>query len=153
MEPRSYSQRSARSKPRLQEFAEKLEAACVGTVEAGKFTKVLRSLVLANGLHYYARRSPKPRLRAALALGVRVGSVVETEEERGVAHIAEHLAFSATRQYTNHDIVKFLESVGAQFGACQNASTSGYSFRSINPSYCLRPFRFSPSSPQKCEPL
>ncbi|CAM6103151.1 unnamed protein product [Calypogeia fissa] len=80
--------------------------------------------VLSNGLHYYVRRNSKPRLRAALALGVRVGSVLELEEERGVAHIVEHLAFSATRRYTNHDIVRFLESVGAEFGACQNASTS-----------------------------
>lgn len=80
--------------------------------------------VLRNGLHYYVRRNAKPRLRAALALGVRVGSVLEEEEERGVAHIVEHLAFSATKRYTNHDIVKFLESIGAEFGACQNASTS-----------------------------
>jgi predicted Zn-dependent peptidase len=50
--------------------------------------------------------------------------VLELEEERGVAHIVEHLAFSATRRYSNHDIVRFLESVGAEFGACQNASTS-----------------------------
>ena len=50
--------------------------------------------------------------------------MVETEEERGVAHIVEHLAFSATKQYSNHDIVKFLESIGAEFGACQNAYTS-----------------------------
>lgn len=49
---------------------------------------------------------------------------MEEEEERGVAHIVEHLAFSATQKYTNHDIIKFLESVGAEFGACQNASTS-----------------------------
>lgn len=51
-------------------------------------------------------------------------SVLEEEEERGVAHIVEHLAFSATKKYTNHDIVKFLESIGAEFGACQNAVTS-----------------------------
>ena len=51
-------------------------------------------------------------------------SVVEEEDERGVAHIVEHLAFSATSRYTNHDIVKFLESIGAEFGACQNALTS-----------------------------
>ena len=51
-------------------------------------------------------------------------SVVEEEAERGVAHIVEHLAFSATSRYTNHDIVKFLESIGAEFGACQNALTS-----------------------------
>lgn len=51
-------------------------------------------------------------------------SVLEEDDERGVAHIIEHLAFSATNRYTNHDIVKFLESIGAEFGACQNAVTS-----------------------------
>ncbi|KAK8970650.1 hypothetical protein KSP40_PGU009705 [Platanthera guangdongensis] len=119
--------------------------------------------VLKNGLSYYVRCNPKPRMRAALALAVKVGrrvrvhfasgfytiecrdfiwavdevhgmlhllhsfkaiSVLEEDEERGVAHIVEHLAFSATKKYTNHDIIKFLESIGAEFGACQNASTS-----------------------------
>ncbi|KAK6139598.1 hypothetical protein DH2020_026665 [Rehmannia glutinosa] len=79
---------------------------------------------LSNGLTYYVRSNSKPRMRAALALAVKVGSVLEEEEERGVAHIVEHLAFSATKKYTNHDIVKFLESIGAEFGACQNAVTS-----------------------------
>lgn len=51
-------------------------------------------------------------------------SVLEEEEERGVAHIAEHLAFNATTKYTNHDIVKFLQSIGVEFGPCQNAYTS-----------------------------
>ncbi|CAA3027767.1 zinc protease PQQL-like isoform X1 [Olea europaea subsp. europaea] len=79
---------------------------------------------LDNGLTYYVRCNSKPKMRAALALAVKVGSVLEEEEERGVAHIVEHLAFSATAKYTNHDIVKFLESIGAEFGACQNAMTS-----------------------------
>ncbi|KAL2501112.1 Insulinase (Peptidase family M16) protein [Forsythia ovata] len=79
---------------------------------------------LDNGLTYYVRCNSKPKMRAALALAVKVGSVLEEEEERGVAHIVEHLAFSATTKYTNHDIVKFLESIGAEFGACQNALTS-----------------------------
>jgi hypothetical protein len=46
-------------------------------------------------------------------------SVVEEENERGCAHICEHLAFNATTNYNNHDIVKFLETIGAPFGACQ----------------------------------
>ncbi|KAL5986243.1 hypothetical protein ACLOJK_014576 [Asimina triloba] len=79
---------------------------------------------LDNGLSYYVRSNSKPKMRAALALAVKVGSVLEEEEERGVAHVVEHLAFSATKNYTNHDIVKFLESIGAEFGACQNAMTS-----------------------------
>ncbi|KAF2285167.1 hypothetical protein GH714_038912 [Hevea brasiliensis] len=77
-----------------------------------------------NGLFYYVRRNSKPRMHAALALAVKAGSVLEEEEERGVAHIVEHLAFSATTKYTNHDIVKFLEGIRAEFGACQNAVTS-----------------------------
>ncbi|KAL9252986.1 Zinc protease PQQL-like-like protein [Drosera capensis] len=79
---------------------------------------------LDNGLSYYVRSNSKPRMRAALALAVKAGSVLEEEEERGVAHIVEHLAFSATSKYTNHDIIKFLESIGAAFGACQNAMTT-----------------------------
>ncbi|GKV28045.1 hypothetical protein SLEP1_g37144 [Rubroshorea leprosula] len=79
---------------------------------------------LENGLVYYVRRNPKPKMRAALALAVQAGSVLEEEEERGVAHIVEHLAFSATKNYENHGIVKFLESIGAQFGPCHNAWTS-----------------------------
>ncbi|KAF9590432.1 hypothetical protein IFM89_035267 [Coptis chinensis] len=81
---------------------------------------------LDNGLHYYVRYNSKPKMVAALALAlaIKVGSVAEEEAERGVAHIVKHLAFSGTQNYTNHDIVKFLESIGAEFGACQNASTS-----------------------------
>ncbi|GIL48315.1 hypothetical protein Vafri_4598 [Volvox africanus] len=79
---------------------------------------------LQNGMKYYVRQCPKPKGRCALALAVRVGSVVEEEEERGIAHIVEHLAFNATESYSNHDIVRLLERIGAEFGACQNAYTS-----------------------------
>jgi len=41
-----------------------------------------------------------------------------------VAHIVEHLAFSATKDYKNHDLVHFLETIGSKFGPCQNAYTS-----------------------------
>ena len=45
-------------------------------------------------------------------------------QERGVAHIVEHLAFNATEEFENHAIIKFLESIGAEFGACSNAYTT-----------------------------
>ncbi|KAK4791726.1 hypothetical protein SAY86_032139 [Trapa natans] len=47
-------------------------------------------------------------------------SILEEDDELGVAHMVEHIAFSPTRKYTNHDIVIFLESIGAEFGARQN---------------------------------
>ena len=53
-----------------------------------------------------------------------MGSVAETEAERGVAHIVEHLAFRSTESYEHFAIVNFLESIGAEFGACSNAYTS-----------------------------
>lgn len=51
-------------------------------------------------------------------------SVFEEEGEQGVAHIVEHLAFSATKDYSDHDLVHFLESIGSEFGPCNNAYTS-----------------------------
>jgi len=80
--------------------------------------------VLANGLSWYVHENREPKARAELFLVVPFGSLVEAEEERGIAHIIEHLGFSATKAYENHAIVKFLESIGAPFGACQNAYTS-----------------------------
>lgn len=80
--------------------------------------------VLANGLTWIVHENREPKARAELFLVVGFGSLVEEEEERGIAHIIEHLGFSATKAYENHAIVKFLESIGAPFGACQNAYTS-----------------------------
>ncbi|KAK9846440.1 hypothetical protein WJX81_003803 [Elliptochloris bilobata] len=78
----------------------------------------------ANGLQFYVATCSRPADRAALALAVRVGSVLEEETERGVAHIVEHLAFNATEKYQSHQIVQLLEELGLDFGACSNAYTS-----------------------------
>eukprot|EP00929_Paragymnodinium_shiwhaense_P057052 TRINITY_DN28554_c0_g1_i1.p1 TRINITY_DN28554_c0_g1~~TRINITY_DN28554_c0_g1_i1.p1 ORF type:complete len:1131 (+),score=306.21 TRINITY_DN28554_c0_g1_i1:66-3458(+) len=79
---------------------------------------------LGNGLQWFVQENREPKARAELYLVVGFGSLVEDENERGIAHIIEHLGFSATKSYENHAIVKFLESIGAPFGACQNAYTS-----------------------------
>lgn len=83
-----------------------------------------RAGTLANGMKFYVMRTFKPKDRASLALAVDVGSIAEEEDEQGVAHLVEHLAFRATESNENFHIVKFLESIGAEFGACQNAYTS-----------------------------
>ena len=72
-----------------------------------------RQGVLSNWMRYYVHRAQKPKDRAALALAVDVGSVAEEEYERGVAHSVEHLAFRATQNFGNFEIVRFLESIGA----------------------------------------
>ena len=80
--------------------------------------------ILPCGLRYYVKHNHKPEGRVALRLAVRVGSVHEDEAERGLAHFVEHLAFRATASFDKFELVRFLESVGASFGACQNAYTS-----------------------------
>ena len=76
------------------------------------------------GLRYYIKKNRKPEKRVALRLAVRAGSVDEEEAERGMAHMLEHLAFRATKNYDKFELVKYLESIGAGFGACQNAYTA-----------------------------
>jgi zinc protease len=79
---------------------------------------------LPNGLTYYLRHNEEPRHRAELRLVVNAGSVLEDPDQRGLAHLVEHMAFNGTRRFSGHQIVDFLESVGMRFGADVNAYTS-----------------------------
>lgn len=79
---------------------------------------------LPNGLRYFVRRNEKPQKRAELRLVVRVGSVLEDEDQRGLAHYVEHMAFNGTRRFPKQAIVSFLERSGMRFGADLNAYTS-----------------------------
>jgi hypothetical protein len=89
------------------------------------FSTELTAGTLANGLRWYVKKNEEPQKRAELRLAVKVGSISEQEHERGIAHIIEHLAFRATAKYPNQqDVVNYMESIGAQFGPCQNAYTS-----------------------------
>jgi zinc protease len=79
---------------------------------------------LPNGLRYYVRTNRKPEKRAELRLVVNAGSVLEDEDQRGLAHFVEHMAFNGTAHFPRMGIVSFLESVGMQFGPHINAETS-----------------------------
>ncbi|MGA2623198.1 MAG: insulinase family protein [Bacteroidota bacterium] len=79
---------------------------------------------LKNGLTYYIRRNQKPEKRAELRLAVNVGSVVEDDDQRGIAHFCEHMAFDGTKNFKKQELVNYMESVGMRFGADLNASTS-----------------------------
>jgi zinc protease len=80
---------------------------------------------LANGLTYYVLRHRKPEHRALLWLAVNAGSLLEDDDQRGLAHFAEHMAFNGTRRFPKAEIVDYLESIGMRFGADLNART-GY---------------------------
>ena len=79
---------------------------------------------LPNGVRYYIRENREPQKRAELRLAINAGSVLEDADQRGLAHMVEHMAFNGTRNFAKQEIVNYLESIGMQFGADVNAYTS-----------------------------
>src|SRR6267142_1142580 len=79
---------------------------------------------LPNGLRYYGRGNSKPPRRAELRLVVKAGSVLEDDDQQGVAHFVEHMEFEGTRHFPRQSIVDFLGSLGLSIGADANAATS-----------------------------
>ena len=77
-----------------------------------------------NGLRYFIRTTKKPEKRAELRLVVDVGSIVEEDDQLGLAHFVEHMAFNGTKHFPKQETVTFLESLGMRFGPSVNASTS-----------------------------
>jgi zinc protease len=77
-----------------------------------------------NGLRYFVRATKRPEKRAELRLVVDVGSIVEEDDQRGLAHLLEHMAFNGTKHFPKQEIVTFLESLGMRFGPSVNAYTS-----------------------------
>ncbi len=80
--------------------------------------------VLANGMTYYVRANSTPKNRADLFLVVKAGSVDEDDNQLGLAHFAEHLAFNGTKNFPKHELINYLESIGMEFGPEINAYTS-----------------------------
>ncbi len=79
---------------------------------------------LANGLRYWVRHNSYPEHRLELRLVVRAGSILEDEDQRGLAHFIEHMGFNGTTHFAKNDLVRYLESIGVKFGADLNAETS-----------------------------
>ena len=72
---------------------------------------------LPNGLRYYVRSNGEPRNRAELRLVVNAGSVLEDDDQRGLAHFVEHMAFNGTKHFPKSDVIDFMQSIGMRFGA------------------------------------
>src|SRR5436190_7075910 len=78
---------------------------------------------LPNGLRYYVRANGKPARRAELRLVVKAGSVLEDDDQRGLAHFVEHMEFEGTRHFPGQSISAFLSSLGLSIGPDANAAT------------------------------
>ncbi len=79
---------------------------------------------LPNGLRYYIRANAQPQGRAELRLVVNAGSVLEDDDQRGLAHFVEHMSFNGSLHFPRQEVVGFMQSLGMRFGAHVNAHTS-----------------------------
>ena len=87
-------------------------------------SKNLISGKLENGIHYYIYKNNKPENKAMLNLIVKTGSLMEEDNEQGIAHFMEHMAFNGTTKFEKNEMIKYLQSIGLSFGGDLNAYTS-----------------------------
>src|SRR5436190_14385264 len=83
----------------------------------------IRFGTLPNGMRYAIRKQSIPPGQAALRLWIHTGSLMETDQQAGLAHFLEHMAFNGSKKVPEGDMVKILERLGLAFGADTNAST------------------------------
>jgi zinc protease len=87
------------------------------------FDKDVKVGKLKNGFTYYIRKNTEPEKRVTMYLGVKVGSILEKEEERGLAHFLEHMNFNGLKHFPKNELVDYLQKAGVRFGSDLNAYT------------------------------
>ncbi len=80
--------------------------------------------MLSNTFAYKIMHNEKPKERVVIRLLVKAGSLEEDEDQRGLAHFIEHMAFNGTKHFKKNDLVRYLESIGMRFGGDLNAETT-----------------------------
>jgi len=88
------------------------------------FDSAVTTGTLPNGLTYYIRKNTRPEKRVSIQLAVKAGSVDEENDQQGLAHFLEHMAFNGTKRFKPGELVATLESTGARLGPHVNAYTS-----------------------------
>lgn len=78
----------------------------------------------SNGLRYYIRHNEEPENRGQFWLAVNAGSVLEDDDQQGLAHFVEHMAFNGTEHFSKNELIEYMESIGMRFGPELNAFTS-----------------------------
>lgn len=79
---------------------------------------------LKNGLTYYIRKNAKPENKVDLRLVINAGSILEDDDQQGLAHFMEHMCFNGTKRFPKNELVDYLQSIGVKFGQHLNAYTS-----------------------------
>lgn len=107
-----------------QELADTTRAFTAGLNEGVPIDPAVTVGRLDNGLRYYIRANARPENRAELRLFVNAGSVLEDEDQLGLAHFLEHMAFNGTENFEKQELIDYLQFIGMRFGADVNAYTS-----------------------------
>ena len=84
----------------------------------------VRTGVLENGLTYFVVQNAEPKGQAEFYIAQKVGSILEDDNQRGLAHFLEHMAFNGSKNFPGNGIISYLEKIGVKFGANLNAGTS-----------------------------
>src|SRR5436190_4826445 len=92
--------------------------------DAIPFDPAVKTGTLPNGLKYYVRRNSRPANRVLLRLAVKTGSLDEADDQQGLAHMVEHMAFNGSAHFKPGELVSYFESTGARLGPHVNAYTS-----------------------------
>src|SRR4051812_44040320 len=88
------------------------------------FDAAVRTAKLPNGLTYFIRQNTRPAQRVSLRLAVKAGSLFEADDQRGLAHLIEHMAFNGSAHFKPGELVSYFESIGSRLGPHVNAYTS-----------------------------
>ena len=88
------------------------------------FDAAVRTATLPNGLKYFVRQNSRPAKRLSLRLAVKAGSLFEADDQQGLAHLIEHMAFNGSAHFKPGELVSYFESIGARLGPHVNAYTS-----------------------------
>ncbi|MBS1527626.1 MAG: insulinase family protein [Bacteroidetes bacterium] len=94
------------------------------TVENQPIDHAVYHGILPNGLTYYVRKNESPKKRAVMYLVEKAGSLQENDDQLGLAHFVEHMAFHGTRNFPRNELVSYLQKSGITFGADVNAQTA-----------------------------
>ena len=87
------------------------------------FDTAIHTATLPNGLKYFVRQNDRPAKRVSLRLGVKAGSLNEADDQLGLAHLIEHMAFNGSAHFRPGELVKYFETMGARLGPHVNAYT------------------------------
>ena len=79
---------------------------------------------LDNGLTYYIRANQQPKERAEFYIAQNVGAILENDDQNGLAHFLEHMAFNGTKNFPDKGIINYFEKIGVKFGSNINAYTA-----------------------------